>query len=421
MSWNIFAVQTAEDTDGRMYPLIGSAETFAELEPGDGEIRLFRGTGLSISEAIGGGSLKQYARFKDIPIDVMITDTRTVFSITKWNKGGRAWGIGLGATSALITNVSRSITEARARRGQLMLGHIRHNWLSHVGLLGTGWGSSTILRLACQDGFSDQKRLLIVQVGLPRSESPTEIANLIASKAAEQWLASGRASVAQNKEKLEALASGRNPLPEPQKGQVNLHAMPVYQKAHFKTVWEPDVTDPAAGAMGKGPSNGSSDEPQARQPDTKESEIDSSSGKMSIAIRIVQAMMDDDQAALHQSFAEAEKVGPVDLLPELGQFFARFRSGVTEEHKTAMRQEVDAVTGPADLPEEMRRLLIAAVRDIATPLMVDIDPLAAGEAINRHFLEMTKRADNLMAGVIVEIFQVAARIATRLKIKLVWT
>lgn len=243
MGWSIFAIQDAGDTDGRLYPLIGSAETFAELESGDGKIRLFRGKGLTISEAFGDGPAKRYGSFKNIPIDVMITDTRTVFSITKWNKGGRAWGVGLGATAAMVTNVSRSIREARARRGQMMLGHIRHNWLSQVGLEGTGWGMTTNLRLTCQDGFSDQKRLLVLRVGLPRAESPVEITDLIASKAARYWLASGRESVARNKERLEVLASARNLIIVPQKGYANMQSMPVYQKAHFANVWKSDVTD----------------------------------------------------------------------------------------------------------------------------------------------------------------------------------
>jgi hypothetical protein len=48
VEWNMLAVRTAEDDDGRLYPLIGSAGDLVEAEAEDGVVRSLPCSGLSL-------------------------------------------------------------------------------------------------------------------------------------------------------------------------------------------------------------------------------------------------------------------------------------------------------------------------------------------------------------------------------------
>ena len=241
MEWNLMTVRSAEDTDGRMYPLIGSGDSVAELEPADGNVKLFKGGGLVLCESIEQGGATEIAFLKDVPVQIMVTDSRVVLSADKWNKGSRYWGVGLGATSALIDNIALSIREARQRRGSLLMGHIRYNWMHTVGCQRQkNWGLGELLRLVCVDGYSSKRRLLIMSVALAKSESSASVADLIAARTAAYWLARDDADLAAVQPKFEALRARQHPLVAT-KGKVNSHSIPLFQKAHEVNVRGADI------------------------------------------------------------------------------------------------------------------------------------------------------------------------------------
>jgi hypothetical protein len=133
---------------------------------------------------------------------------------------------------------------------------------------------------------------------------------------------------------------------------------------------------------------------------------------MSLTLGLVQAAMDENLEAITQAQLALSKSSAIDIFADLGDFYSRISSGITAESKEIMRIEIAAVEGP----EELR----TAVREIATPLIVDNDGHAAVAAINRHGAELITRTDNLWFGVIMETVFAAARINVLLGIRLNW-
>ena len=91
---------------------------------------------------------------------------------------------------------------------------------------------------------------------------------------------------------------------------------------------------------------------------------------MSLTLGLVQAAMDENLEAITQAQLALSKSSAIDIFADLGDFYSRISSGITAESKEIMRIEIAAVEGP----EELR----TAVREIATPLIVDNDGHAAG-------------------------------------------
>jgi hypothetical protein len=233
VGWDLLAIRTEHDTDGRLYPLVGSGSSPFELEPDDGQVKTFIAKGMSLRENIDGE--KRLAFIPDVRISLSVTESRVVIGCEHWNKGNRYWGVGLGATSALVSNVTNQVREARARRGAILLGHIRYNWLSNAGCqLPTQFMGGEILRLTCYDGYSDRKRLLLLDIGISRAQSSAYVANLISSRAAQFWLARPGDLEDDARQQLSALAAKEN-LVVAKKRSMTLRRIPVYQKVHEQT------------------------------------------------------------------------------------------------------------------------------------------------------------------------------------------
>jgi hypothetical protein len=71
--------------------------------------------------------------------DVVVTDQRVMFTCAAWNVGGGYSSIGAPLTAAVMNVASKAAAAAR-RRGTVVVGQMRWEWLAHVQVL---WGSST--------------------------------------------------------------------------------------------------------------------------------------------------------------------------------------------------------------------------------------------------------------------------------------
>lgn len=66
----------------------------------------------------------------DIKVDFYITDSRVAFLCEKYDKGGGWYGGGL---SSVILNTGSKIMAAQRRKGKVLIGHIRYEWISNIG------------------------------------------------------------------------------------------------------------------------------------------------------------------------------------------------------------------------------------------------------------------------------------------------
>jgi len=194
VTYNIFAVRAPEDEDGRLYPVIGGESSWVDLESTDGATQALEVRAVVVQEWMRGApTTKPVVRLMDGISDVLITDARLVVNCRVWNKGGRAWGIGLGATAALIENRVHKISEARKRRGKMCLGHVRYEWIQNVGYKPRGgFGSVPQLRLVLRDGTAGgAPRSLYLDVGFSKSVDTPALGRAIMQRAARYWLAQG--------------------------------------------------------------------------------------------------------------------------------------------------------------------------------------------------------------------------------------
>jgi hypothetical protein len=241
MSFNVLAIRTADDEDGRLYPVVGAERAPVELEEWDGTaLQTVLVRGLSLSETVNNGSRKRLLLLRDIKLDVLITDARVVLACKNWDQLPKAWGVGLGATSALITNVTRSVKAARARRGKMLLGHVRYPWLMYVGFEPKRrWLDSPKLRFGLMERPSrDQQRLVLIDLALAKSHDSAAIARSVAQRAAQYWLTHAAVQDPAARHRLDELAAGVD-LPAPAAGKMALYKMPQSLPASADTAFPP--------------------------------------------------------------------------------------------------------------------------------------------------------------------------------------
>jgi hypothetical protein len=164
VAFNILTIRTGDSDDGRLFPVLGDEHSPVELEPLDGEVQSLVATAVGVSELIG-GKLRQLGQFREIRADVLITDARVVVSCSKYEKGG-GWvgfgGVGAVALSAGLNAVSKA-RSAHRRKGKMLVGHVRYQWLSQVGSAPkSGFGSSERIRLRVVENTSGTKRDLVL-------------------------------------------------------------------------------------------------------------------------------------------------------------------------------------------------------------------------------------------------------------------
>jgi hypothetical protein len=185
MAFNILTIRTGEADDGRLYPVLGDEHSMVELEPLDGAVLSLAAVGVSVSENVG-GQLKQLIRYKEIKADILITESRVVVACSKYEKGG-GW-IGFGGGGAVVALGLNAVSKARAahrRKGKMLVGHVRYQWLSQVGHTPkSGFGTSERVRLRIVESVGGSRRDLVLDISLPRNVSSSQVAGAIANRAA---------------------------------------------------------------------------------------------------------------------------------------------------------------------------------------------------------------------------------------------
>ena len=189
MGYSILAIRTAEEEDGRLYPVVGDDQSPVELEPLDGSIQRLSGRALMVSEIVAGG-LKTVARFKDIKVDLLITESRVALCCDKYEKGGGWVGFGAGAFVAVAANGVSKARAAHRRRGKMLVGQVRYSWLRCVGYKPkAGFSSSEKLRLGVAVKLADgATRDLLLDVALPKGVDSKAVAHAIVTRAARYRL-----------------------------------------------------------------------------------------------------------------------------------------------------------------------------------------------------------------------------------------
>jgi hypothetical protein len=96
-----------------------------------------------------GEKFTEVMRGEKIDITVFITDSRVALHCAKYDKGGGWVGDPL---SSLVLNAGSKLLAARRRKGKVLLGQIRYEWLKAIGYSRkTGWLSSDTIRLFWTD------------------------------------------------------------------------------------------------------------------------------------------------------------------------------------------------------------------------------------------------------------------------------
>jgi hypothetical protein len=228
MGYSILAIRTAEDEDGRLYPVVGDDHSPVELESLDGSIQRLSGRAVMVSELVAGG-LKTVARFKDIKVDLLITESRVALCCDKYEKGGGWVGFGAGAFVALAANGVSKARAAHRRRGKMLVGQVRYSWLRCVGYKPkAGWGSSEKLRLGVAVKLNDgATRELLLDVALPKGVDSKAVARAIVTRAARYRLDHTAIDDGDERRKFEELAAAPQLAP-PEPRKFAMYQMPRY-------------------------------------------------------------------------------------------------------------------------------------------------------------------------------------------------
>lgn len=184
MSWSMLTVRENEDDgDGVLYPLPTLDVNGILLDGDDGECApLITATTVHLQER-GQQGRKNATLLKaaEIKASINITDARVAIACTKYDKGG-GW---IGGPTALAANAVSKARAAVRRRGKSLVGHIRYPWLWSVGYIEkTGWLSDEQLRLVAIDKTGSEKRILLLDLTLPKSTSAEKVAREIVQRAA---------------------------------------------------------------------------------------------------------------------------------------------------------------------------------------------------------------------------------------------
>jgi hypothetical protein len=226
MAYRFAVIRSSNDTDGRLYPLLGHDGESVQPEDWDVDHIQLVSKNLVVKDWID-KKPTQVLRLKDVPTSVIVTRSRLIVSCEQWNKGRRMWGLGLGATVAAATNLERRVRESRQRDGRLLLGHLRYHWIKEVGYYPRqNVVSPAQLRLSVShkvDAGTDP-HTLTVDLFLPLATNPLQLSQTIVRRAAKYRLEHFTVSDEQ-KEAFETLVS--NPaFPEPTGAQFSMCRMP---------------------------------------------------------------------------------------------------------------------------------------------------------------------------------------------------
>ena len=121
---------------------------------------------------------------------VVITDRRVAFSSNDFDRADTYFGMGgLGAAVSVVANARSRKKAAQRREGKMLVGHVRHEWITGVTLDRVRWigGPTTILGLRVRMGAGDA----VVQARA-KPDLPFEFASWLAQLVAQHRLNLGQ-------------------------------------------------------------------------------------------------------------------------------------------------------------------------------------------------------------------------------------
>jgi hypothetical protein len=209
--FNFVTVVDATHDGDAIYPTLSPPDDDfpVDLHEQDGDITYLEANLLRVQQVVRGAMTETFRLPKDIKWEVLITNTRIIFYSTKYDKGGRWGGVGAGAVFALAANAVSMARAAHRRKGTVLVGQIRYQWLSLVG--GSpkiGWKSRENLRFKVDANPGGQgHRYLYLTLVLPSHLEATELANEIATRCATYRLQRGEQMTDEQAQAFEEIAS----------------------------------------------------------------------------------------------------------------------------------------------------------------------------------------------------------------------
>jgi hypothetical protein len=133
---------------------------------------------------------------------------------------------------------------------------------------------------------------------------------------------------------------------------------------------------------------------------------------MSATMAVVEALAADNRPAIQRATQDVSSLSPAEVVQSLGKFGMLFAKGFTPEHRQVIRAELAAATGP----EPVR----AAVLDIGTELLINVNAKAAVQAVGTHATRLGPGGEERFVPVIDQLLSATGRIVRRIDIKLHW-
>jgi len=231
VSFNVLTIRSGLDAgDDVLHPMLSDA-AIPEIIAMDGfdgrNVMKVVATGVRVLE-IRAGDLKTLAQFREVKIDVYITDGRLALACEKYDKGG-GW-VGFGGAGLLVAVTANAVSKARAasrRRGRILVGHIRYPWLKSVGASSkSGWASSEAIRLGYSEKGSGATVHKLLELTLPKNIDAALVAQEIVHRAAAYRLAYYPSMTAEQRAASTSLIQAPRLAPPPKK--FAFHHMPAY-------------------------------------------------------------------------------------------------------------------------------------------------------------------------------------------------
>lgn len=133
---------------------------------------------------------------------------------------------------------------------------------------------------------------------------------------------------------------------------------------------------------------------------------------MSATMALAEALAADDKPAIQRAAQDVSSLAPAAVVQSLGKFGLLIAKGITLEQRQVIRAELAAAAGP----EPVR----AAVLDIGTELLINVNAKAAAQAVGAHATRLGPGGEERFVAVTNELISAAGRIVRRLDIKLHW-
>lgn len=232
MAFNVLTIRdAADDGSDAMYPVVGD-ESLVRLSEADGDVDRLVATAIEVREVVQ-NSQRKLLSLRDVKLEVFLTASRVAIACVKYDKGGGWVGFGgAGAAVALTANVVSKARAARRRRGKVLVGQVRHQWLAAVGYKPkTGWLSSEEVRLHIVDGTATPPRALLVDLTLPKNVDAAAVAQSIVRSAAAYRLRADTSFQNAERATFETL-SVADRLSAPAPKRFAMYSMPTSYKAH---------------------------------------------------------------------------------------------------------------------------------------------------------------------------------------------